>query len=124
MSDEFFIDNCQTEKWKNKYTVSWCHQCDTAIIICPECKNISCSGGGCSECIKDNADWNKVKTCISDYLTKEDFKIYQKGLRLQTFIKESIAINENQIDWQKAKNNGEFSQNDLQVFHEFLSGTK
>lgn len=123
-TEEFIMDTVlETNTWKGKtqnYAVSWCHQCDTVILICPACGNSSCSGGGCSKCCEDSPAWSKVKTQIIDYLNPDEVKIYKKGIRLQRFIKESIRSGDNQINWHKMSKDGKFSQLDKEIFASFL----
>lgn len=38
-------------KFAGRWT--WCGHCRCPRIRCPECGNISCSGGGCDRCIAD-----------------------------------------------------------------------
>lgn len=107
-------------KWKDKYEVDWCHLCNCAIIICPECKNSSCNCGGCPACVEDHAVWKQVKTNSTEYLTPEEAKAYQKGLRLQHFIVDSIERGQNSIDWQALKADGRLSKNDEEMFKNLI----
>ena len=89
MSEESTLNEIFGQKylWKNKYKLSWCNLCETAIISCPMCKESSCNGSSCSDCHTDFDDFNKnYKTCIDDYLTEKEFEIYCKAQYLKEFI--------------------------------------
>lgn len=109
------------EKWKDLFPVSWCHQCDTAVITCPECKNSSCNGGGCAFCVEYSKEWDSVKSRVSEYLTLEHYQIYLKGLRIQKFIKEAIRMGDKEINWNKLSVQGQLSKNDREMFKEFFA---
>jgi len=106
-----------SERWNNKYIVDWCHLCDSAVIICPQCHNSSCSGGACSKCSSDFDNFNKsFKTRVQDYLTLEEALAYEKGLTLQRIIIESIRRNEASLDFPALKKAGYFSEYDEKMF--------
>ena len=117
--EETIMDGWQ-ELWKGKYVVSWCHLCDTAMILCPECHNISCNGGGCPACLADYEEWKKVKHHVRDYLSPDEAKSYAKGLSLHRLIKESIRKGQNEIDWHKMNEEGYLSEKDQETFASFL----
>jgi tRNA U54 and U55 pseudouridine synthase Pus10 len=117
-SEEAVLDSLDRQ-WKGKYPVTWCHLCDTAIIICPKCNNSSCNGGGCPECHNDFEEFAKTcKTDVDDYLTERETFTYRKGLRLQRLIVESIQRQEKQLDFNELKNSGHLSQADREMFCE------
>lgn len=115
------IEEILGEKWKGKYILDWCYECDTARITCLECKNGSCSGGGCDKCINDFDEFHKSKTCVESYLTEEERRIYDKCLRIRKLILTSLRIGDSKIDWKKLQKDGELSSNDEKVFKEELS---
>lgn len=114
--DEIFSEG---KKWDGKYTISWCHQCDTAVIVCPSCGFSSCSGGGCERC-KDDFGFRDAKRHVSDYLTEDELKIYKKCLRLQKFIKLSLELGHKEIPWCEFGKQGQFSQIDREIFVDFI----
>jgi methionyl-tRNA synthetase len=119
MSESELLDDIfYGKKWRGKYKVSWCDLCDTAIITCPKCKNGSCNGGGCEECIndKDSIEFNEVKTRVEDYLTEEEIKIYQKCLELKKYILETVRDGDKEIDWNKLDKNGKLSDWNRKMF--------
>ena len=80
-------------RWKNKYKVKWCDLCDCAILICPECKNSTCNGGGCKECHEEFSTFNKkVKSNVHSYLTDDENRVYEKCKTIQEFILESVYL--------------------------------
>lgn len=102
--------------WKEKYSLGWCDLCSVAIIACPECKNISCNGGGCSECNDTFSGFLQGKICVEQYLSEEEIKVYQKNLQIKRFILETLAKGESQIDWKKLRDEGKMSQRDEEFF--------
>jgi len=102
--------------WREKYFVSWCDLCNTAVISCPECSASSCSGGGCEKCRQDFKDFGEKNTRIEDYLSDEESDIYHKCLRLQRLIMRSIKMGDNRIDFKKLDELGWLSENDREVF--------
>jgi len=99
------------EKWRGKYPIVWCDLCDIAIIICPECHNGSCNGGGCDVCINDQdaKDFNECKVCVEEYLSEAERIIYKKSLRIKHHIMESLALGEKSIDWEKRFKDGKLN---------------
>lgn len=103
--------------WKNKYKVKWCGLCDTAVIMCPSCKNSSCNGGACDQCSDDfDAFHRSVWSRVNTYLSQKELNAYYKGLRLRELIVESIQNGEDEIDFKKFQAEGKFSQDDEYLF--------
>jgi len=67
--------------WKDKYQISWCYHCETAVIQCPACHNTSCNAGGCQECHSTFQDFHQAKVTVTNYLTDEESRIYDKALQ-------------------------------------------
>lgn len=107
-------------KWKEKYTLSWCDHCATAIIVCPDCKNSSCNGGGCDKCHTDFEDFMKCKITVCAYLTDEEQEVYWKSLRIKHFVQESLAAGQTEINWKQLEEAGKLSRKDAGIFKEFL----
>lgn len=117
MNEVDILDDIFGAKWKGKYTVSYCHACDTAIIICPECHNASCTGGGCEKCIADFKEfYDTIVHNVRCYLNIEESKAYEKGIRLQSLIVESVGRGEWALDFNKLKKEGYLSENDEKMF--------
>jgi len=116
-SEEAILD-AMDRQWKGKYAVTWCHLCDTAVILCPVCHNSSCNGGGCNKCVKDFAEFGKYKTSVEDYLNEKEIYSYHKGLRLQRLIVESIQRQEKELDFKALKSSGHLSQADENMFED------
>ena len=106
------------KKWKGKYKLSWCDLCNSATICCPEpeCHGSACNGGGCPSCVEDTTEFNKMKTHVEDYLTKEEVDIYYKSDRLKKLILDSIESGDCEINWKKFDKEGRFSINDSHIF--------
>lgn len=122
MNEEELLDEIFSEKkWKDKYFVEWCDLCDTAIIVCKDCKNSSCNGGGCNSCINDFNEFNSCKTKIHEYLSDEEIQIYEKCLRLKKHIIESLNCGEKEINWKQRLADGKFSKNEEEMFKKELS---
>ena len=105
-------------KWKNKYTVSWCSDCRTAIISCnePSCGGSYCNGGGCKKCHDDFQEFGGYKTRVENYLTEDEIKIYYKCEKLKSLIVETIAEGDKKIDWKKLTEQGQLSDHDRILF--------
>lgn len=102
--------------WKNKYEVDWCDHCDEAIIICSECQNSSCNGGGCEKCKDDFTDFTKfAKHNVMSYLNEEEKKIYQKSLLIKSNILTTLRDGKYQINWKQLYEDGELSDNDAKL---------
>lgn len=122
MDEEDLLNEIFGAKWKG-YTVSYCHACDTAIIICPECKNTSCSGGGCEKCAFDFREFTQTTMHhVCDYLEPYEMEIYKKGIRLQLLMVDSLGCGEIKIDFNKLKKDGRLSINDEKMFAQELAG--
>lgn len=108
--------------WKGKYTVNWCHLCGCAHIICPDCKNSSCNGGGCDSCITDELLYScgKFKIYIEDYLSPEEIKIYHKCEKLKELILECIAEYDSNIDFKRLEQEGKLSEITKEMFKKEL----
>lgn len=119
--NQLFIDPF-AKKWKDKYPITWCELCETAIIICTHCHNSSCNGGGCDICINDPdaKEFNECKTHVWDYLTEEEKLIYEKGLRIKRHIIDTISRGEKSINWKKLQEDGELSQTEIKMLESFL----
>ena len=112
--DEIFNEG---NRWKNKYRISWCHQCDTAIIACPECGNTSCNGGGCKQCHDDFEEFiHKVNHSVEKYLTDEEIDIYHKCLYLRQLIVSGLKRGEHVLDFKKLQEDGHLSKNQEEKF--------
>ena len=107
------------KKWKDKYIVDWCDLCRTATIRCSDCKNSSCNGGGCPNCLDDFVEFNhQCKTSVENYLTEEEVKIYHKCLQLKKFIIKTLRNGDKEINWLELDKRGELSKYDRQFFIE------
>lgn len=103
--------------WKEKYQIEWCELCNTAIITCPDCNNSSCSGSGCEKCHNVFSEFNKISKNVGFYLSMEENKIYEKCLRLKSLIRDSLGRGEKKLDFNKLKEEGRLSENDLWLFN-------
>ena len=106
--------------WKDKYPVTWCGQCDCASISCPDCKNGSCSGGGCEKCKEDFEEFHKSKTRVECYLTKEEKDVYWKCLEIQKFMLKAFGKNKSQIDFKQLDKDDKLSSRSRELFKDFL----
>ena len=89
-----------TKEWKNKYDVSWCTACESAIIECKKCLNSSCSGLNCNDCKDDFLEYNSiVKNKVESYLSEDEIKVFNKIKKLKRFIIESVRDSKTEIDW-------------------------
>ena len=122
MNDNQLLIDPFLDKWKDKYPITWCDLCDTAIIICPECHNSSCNGGGCNKCINDPdaKEFSECKTHIWNYLTEDEKIIHEKGLRIKKHILETLSRGEKHIDWKLLRERGELSQHEEELLKSFL----
>jgi hypothetical protein len=118
-SDDDFLG--QRALWKEKYKISWCDHCEVAVIVCPECANTTCNGGGCDACHDVFVEFNKGKVGVESYLTSEEAKVYRKTLRIQHFILESLARGQAVVDFQALNHAGQMSHNDKELFQKELS---
>jgi hypothetical protein len=100
-------------KWKDKYEISWCSQCDTAIITCPKCHASSCNGSSCPECHEDSVAFGKLKTSVQDYLPEAEQAIYEKAMRIRSHILDTLGHGESEIDWEKLAVEGRLSEHDM-----------
>lgn len=90
------------------YQLSWCEMCHDAIIVCGHCDNSSCNGSGCVECLGDFEYFTEnYKFRVSQYLTPEENKVYEKALQIKKFILNSIQYGEKEIDWKRLRIQGE-----------------
>jgi hypothetical protein len=122
MSEKELLDDIfEKGKWKDKYTVSWCDLCETAVITCPVCKNSSCNGSGCEECMKDADEWSKTKHLLEHYLPMNEVVIYAKCQQLKRFIVKSLKQSDREIDWSKLLEKGELSSYDEFIFKDLIS---
>lgn len=103
-------------QWKDRYIVDWCHLCDCAMVICPDCKNGSCNGSGCDKCGDDFDTFRSFANTVEHYLCPLETTCYKKGLRLQRLIVDSIARNESRLDFKTLKKDGHLSKNDEAMF--------
>lgn len=106
----------QTPLWKGKYKIKWCELCRTSIIVCEDCKNSSCNGGGCAECDEAFSSFAKAKTTIEEYLTEEEIYAYHKAMYLKKFIQTSLGKGENEIDFERMNRDGELSEVTRKMF--------
>jgi len=109
-------------KWKEKYTIDYCDQCETFMVSCPVCNFGSCSGGGCKECHDDTIEFHNTikKTNISDYLTEEEKLTFTKIHALKRHMWDSICLGESEIDFDKLKEDGKLSQVTEELFKNLL----
>jgi len=115
------LDFLDERKWKDKYRISWCNHCDTAIIVCPECKNTTCNGGGCDQCNEDFDDFNKnTKHSVYQYLTERERDIYFKCKDIQDLILTSLKSGKREIDFQTMAAEGYMSSRSKKMFETFL----
>lgn len=125
MSDKELLDSAGDEgKWKNKYNVEWCALCEVAAIVCPICKNSSCGGGGCKECMEDLDEWNKTKHCLEQYLPPNEVVFYEKCQQLKRFMIKSLQQSEHEINWKKSIDKGELSSHDEVLFKDLIKENK
>ncbi len=113
--DEMF--GADDEKWKQKYRVSWCGLCDTLVIKCPHCKNTSCNCGSCDHCKDDFREFLQLKKHVSNYMTEEDYKIYERGKRLEQLLIMSFKHNFNELELKKLNEMEKLSYNDQIMFN-------
>lgn len=115
MMDQIF--GSESTRWKGKYPVGWCDLCATAKIGCPVCKNSSCNGGGCKECIDDFVEFcENTKHRVESYLTPEEILVYDKILSLKKHIVDTLKENHREIDWELLNKEGKLSQVDEAMF--------
>lgn len=98
-----------TKLWKDKYELDWCHHCDTAIIVCPDCKNSSCNGGGCESCLQDFITFCKLKKCPSFFLAEEEKRTAKKIDCLRRYILTCLENDKDPIDFKWLKEEGHIS---------------
>ncbi len=108
--------NYWTSKNNVKYELNWCDLCDVARIVCPSCQNVSCSGGGCEECLRDWDEFKKYVTYIEHYLNPEEILIYDKCRSLKKHIVEQIEAGNLIIDFKKLKLEEHFSKHEEELF--------
>lgn len=121
MSDSILDKIFSKNKWKNKYQVSWCDHCQTAIIECPKCKTSSCNGGGCGQCRKDfEIFFNSYSTKIEKYLTPSEIEVYRKTTELKKLITLSLSKGEKEINFKKLNKDGKLSDSQILLFWKFL----
>ena len=113
--------------WKGKnatYEVSWCSLCQVFSIQkeggC-QCHGSSCNATGCPKCLKDFDLFRQGKYRLTQYLSEKEFIIYQKVIKLQNFMLNSLSAGEKSINWKNLVERGEFSRNDKQTFKKFLN---
>lgn len=111
----------ETPLWKEKYKISWCHLCDAAILTCPACENTTCNAGGCDACHETFIEFNKGKVTVFAYLTDDESAVYQKAMRIQNFILESLAKGRSEINWKQLDEDGEMTDHDVKVFEKELA---
>lgn len=109
------------KRWKNKYQVTWCDLCVTAIITCPSCNNSSCNGGGCKLCDLDFDEFNRNKIRVEAYLTKEEIQVFRKAEYLKKYILQSIKKGKTEIDFKKLQADGELSVVSEKLFSDRLT---
>lgn len=107
--------------WKEKFKIQWCHHCDVAIIICPDCNNSSCNGGGCNTCQETFSEFRKGSITIDAYLTPEETKVYDKCRYIQSFILTALEGGSLEINWKKLLEDGKFSEHSSKLFAKELS---
>ena len=112
MNDSQLLIDPFLEKWRGKYPITWCDECDVAIIICPHCHNSSCNGGGCDICINDQdaKDFMECNRKIQDYLNEADKLAYEKALRIKRHILDTLSDGEKTIDWEKKFKEGKLNE--------------
>ncbi len=104
--------------WKGKYRISYCDLCEVICIKCPNCKNVSCNGGGCSECLADWPEWRETKHCLENYLSEQEINTFRKLRQLRKFIPICLAAGFKEIDWKYLHENGSLCYNDYVRFEE------
>lgn len=103
--------------YKNKYKLIWCDLCSVYSLICPDCDNSTCNGGGCEKCKDDFTYFIKtVKRRINQYLTAEEEEIYNKISHIKNFMRQSILNGEEQINFKELKENGNMSEYVAELF--------
>ena len=98
--EDFLYDIGCHKKWKDRYKVNYCNLCDTWTLVCPDCKNASCNGGGCEKCIADFIDFcDNTKHSVPRYLTEDDKKTYEKFWFIKKYIGECLEEGFTEINW-------------------------
>jgi len=69
MSDQTYQFKRRTH-WRG-FRIGWCPMCECASMVCDDCQNGSCSGGGCRKCLAVYEDWKKARETIS----KEELEV-------------------------------------------------
>lgn len=124
MNEEQLFDKIfGLDQYKEGFDLFYCETCGIFSIQCKECKSSYCgASGNCDKCKEEFINFTKKKTSPFDYLSlsNEEYKVIYKWRRMKNLMKESLARGENELDWQKLKENGELSNVDLERFKEFL----
>ncbi len=94
--EDIFVES---KLWKNKYKISWCDSCATAIITCSICNNSSCNGSSCKECHEDSVEFSQLKTSPHHHLSKEEMVVVFKLRLLQEYIRTCLYNGKIPIDW-------------------------
>jgi len=119
------LENIFNGKWKGSYTIHWCHECNTAVISCPQYHNSSCNGSGCPECQTEFGTWHKeCHVRAEQYLSPKDQAGYHKGITLQRLILASLGRGEHKIDFQATEKAGHLSAHDVKMFRPNLKGRR
>ena len=129
MTDTDRLNDIFANLWngeQGKHLVTWCGLCNTAIISClePDCHGSTCNAGGCDKCKKDFDEFNTYKTTVFEYLTDEEKSVYEKALRIQHFIMETIPTGMKELDWKKLDSEGKLSDYDRWMFLSEIYGKK
>lgn len=86
LSEEELLNDIfgEPRTYKQKYKLYWCDTCKCTSIVCPECNNGSCTGGGCNKCTDEFIDFCKNKSqSVFSVLSSEEYTVYNKILILQ-----------------------------------------
>ncbi len=119
ITEEEILDSIfgKVMKWKG-YTVKYCYQCEVFSIKCkdPNCLGSSCNSGRCDKCRKDFDEFNKLKICPFNFLSKEEQETYHKIHLLKQYIETCFEIGVEPIDWQALKDQGFLCDRAYRIF--------
>lgn len=107
-------------KWRGRYTLEWCAQCEHATIRCPTCGLISCSGSSCTACFADFSEFLRLKTSPVHYLSQEEQEVFTKYSLLKEYIQECLSAGLPGIDWAWLRDAGSLSEQAEELFKKEL----
>lgn len=104
--------------WKDKYKISWCDLCETAIISCPKCENCSCNCSSCEFCHEDFIEFMKVKSRTDDYFNEDESNVLKKDRKLKEHILTCLGEGYSEINWEFLHKQGQLCLMDYFWFKE------